>query len=139
MDLATLLLQNGYAEQHGKAAMQEIGRRILDLFPAEVSSINLVVDEEANDWNQLMICVCTQGTVRTWVELSSDGINRPGQYRFRLLATLDDEPLSLEMSEAAWIQGQGESHLDDLIAQLSAIELYAPAAAMIIFNIIYPS
>lgn len=138
MDLATLLLQDGYAQQHGKSAMQEIARRILDLFPAEVSSISLIVDEEANDWNQSMICVCTGGTIKAWVELSSDGINRPGQYRFRLLATLDEEPLPLGMSEAAWIQGQGESHLDDLIAQLSAIELYAPEAAMIIFNTIYP-
>ena len=124
MDYQTLLANDGHADQHATKTMQEIAGALIALCESKVSSITLNEDEEnLQDWNRQCLMVCGGSTVKVWIELSSDGVNHPGDYRFRCLATIDSTPVDVGFSSPDWIAGDTEAGIDLLIAQLSAIEM----------------
>lgn len=122
MDYATLMQSGGHAQQHATKAMQETCARLLDLCEADVESALLGSDDEANDWNRQCLVMCGGDEIKTWIELSSD-LSRPGEYRFRCLATLNSVAVDVGFSDPAWTDGTTDAGVDGLIAQLTAIEL----------------
>jgi len=138
MDYATLMAGNGHADQHAKKTMQEIASRLLDWCPAEVTSLTMDVDEEANDWNHRLRMLCQGHDVLLWIELTSDAAEHAGEYRFRLLATVNETPVDLGFSDPPWVSGEGEANIDTLIQQLTNIELAVVATSKAINEAMHP-
>jgi hypothetical protein len=123
MNFETLMQQGGHARTHITKAMQEMGAQLVNLCPDPVTSLTLGEDQEANDFAYLCVMQFGAHEIRAWIELTSDGVNHAGEYRFRMLATLDGAPITTGLADPPWVSGSGESHVDDLIAQLTALEL----------------
>jgi len=129
MNFETLMQQGGHARTHITKAMQEMGGQLVNLCPDPVASLTLFEDQEANDFAYMCVMQSGSKEIRTWIELTSDGVNHSGEYRFRLLATLNGNPITTGLADPPWIVGTGEQHIDDLIGQLTALELSVVSVA----------
>jgi hypothetical protein len=139
MTYEQMMAADGYAETHCKSAMQVLAARLLDWLPVEVSAVGLDSDEEANDWNRRLMLTCNGSNIAVVVDLQSDIIDHSGEYRWRISATNNGNPIALPFVENDWTAGQGESHIDDLIDQLTAIEIQMPEFARAIYNALHPA
>lgn len=123
MDYQTLLQGDGHAEQHAKKTMQEIASALISLCESDVSSLVLNQDEEdLSSWNRQCLMVCNGDTIKVWIELTS-GEDHPGQYCFRCLAKINNTPVNVGFNATNWTTGETEAGVDELINQLSAIEM----------------
>lgn len=122
MNFETLLANGGHADTHAIKAMQELSIALMQLCEGTVSGLTLQNNQEMNDWNHECVLQCNGDTIHAWIECTSDAENHAGEYRFRLIATINDVPVTLSLPDPDWINGNGEANIDQLIAQLTLIE-----------------
>lgn len=122
MNFETLTAPDGHADTHAIKAMQELSITLMQLAEGHVASVVLQNNEERNDWNHECLMHVNGDTINAWIELTSDVNEHAGQYRFRLLATLNGNPVTLSLPDPEWVNGNGEANIDKLIAQLTLLE-----------------